>query len=87
LVFAAMIESGGGGGEAAEEGSSLASQLEELGGGVPRSVTTQKGAPQFIFPNGTILRFDLQPGQFLEGQGPHINLEYNGQNIHIPVNP
>jgi RHS repeat-associated protein len=70
---------------------SLASQLEQLGGGVPRSVPTPKGASQFIFPNGTIIRFDLQPGQFLEGQGPHINLQFvpgwPEQNIHIPVKP
>jgi hypothetical protein len=76
--------------EAGAEGSSLASlasQLEELGDGVPRFVPTPKGAAQFIYPNGTILRFDLEPGQFLSGQGPHINLEYNGKNIHIPVKP
>jgi len=75
---------------AAKEVPSLASQLEELGGGVPRLVPTPKGASQFIFPNGTVLRFDLQPGQFLEGQGPHINLEMPGNtppNIHIPVKP
>ncbi|MBW8782578.1 MAG: hypothetical protein JF599_11920 [Verrucomicrobia bacterium] len=66
----------------------LASQLEKLGGGIPRFVPTPKGAPQFIFPNGMVLRFDLKPGQFLKGQGPHINLEIPGNtppNIHIPV--
>lgn len=63
----------------------IGSDLEKLGGGVPRLVPTQKGATQFIFPNGMVLRFDLQPGQHLRGQGPHINLEYGGKNIHIPL--
>jgi len=65
--------------------SDLSSSLEELGGGVPKLVLTPKGATQFIFPNGMILRFDLQPGQYLNGQSPHINIEYNGDNIHIPM--
>ena len=63
----------------------MAGDLEELGGGVPRLVPTPKGATQFIFPNGMILRFDLSPGQYLSGQGPHINLEYNGINNHIDL--
>jgi RHS repeat-associated protein len=75
--------------KAAEKVPSLASQLEDLGGGVPSLVPTSKGAAQFRFPNGTVLRFDLQPGQFLEGQGPHINLQFvpgwPNQNIHIPL--
>ena len=75
--------------ETAKETPSLASQLEELGGGVPISVPTSKGAPQFIFPNGMVLRFDLQPGQYLPGQGPHMNLQFvpgwPNQNIHIPL--
>ena len=53
----------------------LARRLEQLGGGIPRFVPTPKGAPQFIFPNGMILRFDLRSGQFLTRQGPHINLK------------
>ena len=73
----------------ANRAQSLALQLEDLGGGVPTSVPTSKGAPQFIFPNGPVLRFDLQPGQYLEGQGPHINLQFvpgwPNQNIHIPL--
>ena len=46
-----------------------------------------KGATQFIFPNGMKLRFDLYRGQFIGNQGPHINLEYGGRNIHIPLSP
>jgi hypothetical protein len=62
----------------------MQSMLEELGGGTPRFVPTGKGAPQFIFPNGMVLRFDLAPGQYLNNQGPHINLEVPGQgNLHI----
>ncbi|WP_262530871.1 hemagglutinin repeat-containing protein [Agrobacterium tumefaciens] len=61
----------------------LSSRLEVLGGGVPRLVVTPKGATQFIFPNGMILRFDLAPGQYLRGQGPHINLEGPWGNEHI----
>ena len=63
----------------------LISQLEQLGGGTPRFVPTPKGATQFIFPNGTILRFDISPGQYRTKYGPHINLEYNGINKHIPL--
>lgn len=63
----------------------IASDLEALGGGMPRSVPTKRGAAQFIFPNGMILRFDLQPGQYLDGQVPHINLEQGGMNLHIPL--
>jgi RHS repeat-associated protein len=43
----------------------ISSDLEGLGGGVPILVPTPKGATQFRFPNGTILRFDLAPGQYL----------------------
>jgi RHS repeat-associated protein len=63
------------------------SDFEQLGGGVPIFVPTAKGASQFIFPNGTILRFDLNPGQYLSGQVPHINLEYQGTNYHINLLP
>jgi hypothetical protein len=63
--------------------------LESLGGGAPRSVPTAKGAAQFIFPNGTVLRFDLNPGQYLSGQNPHINLENapgaSNPNYHIDL--
>lgn len=50
---------------------------------------TKKGAMQFIFDNGLILRFDLKPGQYLPGQGPHINVENQdiNSNVHIPVKP
>jgi hypothetical protein len=34
-----------------------------------------------------VLRFDLEEGQYLSGQGPHINLEVGGQNEHIPLKP
>jgi hypothetical protein len=74
----------------AAKSAGIASDLEALGGGIPRSVPTAKGATQFIFPNGTVLRFDIQPGQYLRGQGPHINLEVPGNsnpNIHIPLKP
>jgi RHS repeat-associated protein len=64
-------------------------QLERLGGGVPKFVPTPKGAAQFIFPNGMVLRFDLLPGQYLSRQGPHINLQNvpgsSNPNIHIPL--
>ena len=87
-VFALTLGSAGVA-DAAAQGPSIASQLEELGGGVPSLVPTSKGAPQFVFPNGTVLRFDLQPGQYLPGQGPHINLQFvpgwPDQNIHIPL--
>jgi filamentous hemagglutinin len=47
-------------------------------------VPTAKGATQFIFPKGMILRFDLAPGQYSPQQGPHINLHLpDGQNQHI----
>lgn len=62
----------------------IARQLENIGGGVPRIVLTPKLAPQFIFPNGIIIRFDLTPGQYGARQGPHINLELpDGENRHI----
>ena len=63
----------------------IASDLEALGGGMPRLIPTKKGATQFIFPNGMILRFGLQSGQYPDGQAPHINLEYGGMNLHIPM--
>lgn len=63
----------------------IGSDLEALGGGMPHSVPTRKGAAQFIFPNRMVLRFDLQPGQYLDGQVPHINLEQSGTNLHIPL--
>jgi hypothetical protein len=59
--------------------------LEALGGGAPRVIMSPKGASQFIFPNGMILRFDLLPGQYLPGQVPHINLEYGDVNLHIEL--
>jgi RHS repeat-associated protein len=51
--------------------------FEQAGGGRPNYTPTPKGAPQFIFPNGLRLRFDLYPGQFLQqyGQTPHINID------------
>jgi hypothetical protein len=59
-------------------------RLERAGGGAPRIVPTAKGATQFIFPNGMILRFDLIPGQYSPSQGPHINLHFpDGRNRHI----
>jgi hypothetical protein len=62
----------------------IARRLEEIGGGVPRLVLTPKMAPQFIFPNGMILRFDLEPGQHTARQGPHLNLELpDARNRHI----
>jgi RHS repeat-associated protein len=69
----------------------IINELEGLGGGIGRSVPTPKGAPQFIYPNGMILRFDLKSGQYLSGQGPHINLEKAPgapvSNMHIPLQP
>jgi hypothetical protein len=65
------------------EFADIGADLEILGGGVPRSVTSPKGATQFVFPNGMVLRFDLLPGQYLRGQGPHINLEGPWGNRHI----
>jgi filamentous hemagglutinin len=51
-------------------------------------VPTPKRARQFIFPNGMILRFDLEPGQFGPRQGPRINLEMpGGLNHHIYLQP
>jgi hypothetical protein len=62
----------------------LSTDLEELGGGRPRLKLSPKGAKQFIFPNGLIVRFDLLPGQYLPGQLPHINVELPGKwNEHI----
>lgn len=61
----------------------MADDLSSLGGGAPRLVQTPKGATQFIFPNGMILRFDLYPGQYLKGQQPHINLEGSWGNKYI----
>jgi len=61
--------------------------LEAAGGGIPRFVPTRRGARQFIFPNGGIIRFDIEPGQYARAQGPHINLErFPGgpaPNLHI----
>jgi RHS repeat-associated protein len=69
----------------------LIQDLESIGGGTPRFVPTPKGATQFIFPNGTILRFDIAPGQYSPDQGPHINLQNvpgsSNPNIHILVKP
>ncbi|MEO6014873.1 MAG: hypothetical protein ABIQ30_14970 [Devosia sp.] len=61
----------------------LVNDLLSLGGGGPRSQPTPKGASQFIFPNGMVLRFDISPGQYIGNQGPHINLEIGGTNYHI----
>ncbi|MGH7087602.1 MAG: RHS repeat-associated core domain-containing protein, partial [Stellaceae bacterium] len=62
----------------------IAGDLEALGGGVPVVTMTPKGAPLFIFPNGMVMHFDLYPGQYLPGQGPHINLvPFGGPNYHI----
>jgi hypothetical protein len=81
-------------GQALSEGlvNSIMKRLERLGGGAPtRIMTTPKGASQFIFPNGMIVRFDLKAGQFSVKQGPHINLEKvpgaSNPNIHVPVRP
>ena len=75
----------------AEAFEGIASALEQIGGGVPQLVPKPRGATQFIFPNGTVLRFDIQSGQFLEAQGPHINLQNvpgsSNPNIHIPLSP
>jgi hypothetical protein len=66
-------------------------QLEDLGGGPPRQVNSPKGATQFIFPNGMVLRFDLEPGQYLQNQDPHINLQNapgaSTPNEHIELAP
>ncbi|MDP1753154.1 MAG: hypothetical protein Q8L22_27175 [Reyranella sp.] len=46
------------------------------------------GATQFIFPNGMALRFDLEPGQYVGKQQPHINLQLPGVfNEHIKLLP
>ncbi|EIM29104.1 hemagglutinin repeat-containing protein [Microvirga lotononidis] len=68
---------------------SVAERLEALGGGKPIQRNTPKGAVQFIFPNGMVVRFDLQPGQYLQGQVPHINIEWPGTGIneHIDLKP
>jgi hypothetical protein len=63
----------------------IASELEELGGGRPTLRPSPKGAPQFFFPNGMTLRFDLMPGQYLTFQRPHINLEVGGKNYHLDM--
>jgi filamentous hemagglutinin len=66
----------------------LTSSLEALGGGIPRSIQTPRGARQFIFPNGLILRFDLEPGQYNPRYGPHINMEgapNAPSNLHIKL--
>jgi filamentous hemagglutinin len=64
----------------------IALALEALGGGTPVLIPTRRGAMQFIFPNGLILRFDLSPGQYSQRFGPHINLEVPGHgNIHVPL--
>jgi RHS repeat-associated protein len=69
-------------------GLSMAAALEQLGGGVPICRLTPKGAPLFISPNGMVMHFDLLPGQYLPGQGPHINLiPADGPNIHINLQP
>ena len=52
----------------------LAAALEDFLGGVPRFVPTARGARQWIGPNGNIVRFDLEPGQYGQ-EGPPINLE------------
>lgn len=52
----------------------LAEALERFLGGVPRYVQTTRGAPQWIGPNGNVVRFDIGPGQYGR-EGPHINLE------------
>jgi hypothetical protein len=67
----------------------IAEDLADAMGGVPRLVTTPKGATQFIGPNGAIIRFDLLPNQYGR-QGPHINLQNfpdAPSNIHIPLKP
>jgi RHS repeat-associated protein len=71
-----------------ERSCRIGDELEALGGGKPRIQPSPKGASQFIFPNGTVLRFDLQPNQYLN-RGPHINLQNvpnsPDPNIHIPL--
>ena len=67
------------------ETADLSDDLESLGGGIPRSVPTPRGATQFIFPNGMIHRFDISPGQYNSKYGPHINLEGPWGNEHVPL--
>jgi RHS repeat-associated protein len=66
----------------------IGASKSEVAGGY-KMIKTPKGATQFIFENGLILRFDLMPGQFLRGQGPHINVENQSidSNVHIPIKP
>jgi hypothetical protein len=52
----------------------LVTALQEFLGGVPRFVATRRGAKQWIGPNGNVVRFDIEPGQYGR-EGPHINLE------------
>ena len=52
----------------------IAKALEQFLGGVPRLVPTARGARQWIGPNGNVVRFDIEPGQYGR-EGPHINLE------------
>ena len=52
----------------------IAEALEQFLGGVPRLVPTPRGAQQWIGPNGNVVRFDIEPGQYGR-EGPHINLE------------
>lgn len=54
--------------------AAIAEALEHFLGGVPRFVPTARGAQQWIGPNGNVVRFDLEPGQYGR-EGPHINLE------------
>lgn len=69
----------------------IAQLFEAAGGGTPRSVPTRRGARQFIFPNGAVVRFDIEFGQYGRAQGPHINLErFPGSpssNLHIGLQP
>lgn len=51
--------------------------LEEFLGGTPRFAPTRRGAKQWIGPNGNVVRFDLEPGQYGR-EGAHINLETAG---------
>ncbi len=62
----------------------IADDLVEFGGGIPIREITQKGATQFRFPAGYVLRFDIGPGQY-DSRGPHINLQLPGTqfNQHI----
>ncbi len=59
----------------------LAAALEDLLGGVPRLAPTPRGAKQWIGPNGNLVRFDIEPGQY-GAEGPHINLETAGLRRH-----